>query len=335
MIILEPANIGHFAQHRAATFCLVVTPLLQGKVALASSEAYTNTCIKIVTNAVELKAVIQQPALADTDFIFILMGEDNDVNWLANDPLPTQRFLQFSCSRTPINLAILSKFIDLLHHSNVAQQSEKAEAFFAKLEFARQLVFYDKRHEATATLDITTDLLWTEAYGPIKKGDRFLFPAGEIAISHLDFANPKVPRMVGFNGEIILQGIPILSRHVPQIFMPATEQARLFAALVSLKQGAIKAMVKQGEITHLTLLDPLAEPAYAMLNVFFAFDSRLQVVNEIGLGLDDAVISLEGNTILNEAYAGHQMMCVHYGIGGHQMVLHLDVVVPNTDLSFL
>lgn len=333
MLIINPDNIKHFAQQRAATFCLVVTPLLQGKITLASSHAYANTCIKVVTNAVDLHTILQEPALIDADFVFILMGVDNDVKWLTNNPLATQRFLQFSCSRTPIDLVMLAKFVDLLHRTNVMQQMEKAEVFFAKLEDARQLVFYDKRYDASATLDITTDLLWTEAYGPIKKGDRFLFPAGEIAISHSDFANANVPCMEGFNGELIWQGIPILSRHVPQLFMPPSEQARLFAALISLKQGAIKVVVKQGEITHLTLLDASVEPAYAMLNTLFAFDSRLRIINEIGLGLDDTVIPLAGNTVLNEAYSGQQAMCVHYGVGGHQMVLHLDVVVPDTVLK--
>lgn len=332
MLQITPSNIPLFKPAQREAFCLLTTKALKNKINIVLSAQYKKYLHLFFEEGDDIHAILNRDELAEADVLFIPYGLMDDKNFRVKAVKKSQRFIRFNCCKTPINLALLEQFIQLLHTTNPTEQHIKAEHMFDLLEVSDRIVFENTQHHKTATLEISPEILWTEAYAVARFGEPVSFPNGEIVISHDDFQDNAVPPITSLNGEMILKGFPILHRVVPQHFFPEAAQAKMFQDLCALHHSAALVTIEAGVIQDIVALDPGAAPAVRVFQTLFDFDARFRTVSELGFGLDSQVNMMpERNTILNEAYGG-QGICFHLGLGSLQTALHLDVICPETAL---
>lgn len=332
-MLIYPDHIKLFEKNRSDNFCLITTdtPECQ-QIVLAEASCYQKTSISRLDSLEDVIALIN--SVEKTDFVYIPFGKD-DRKYLRPTQLSlTQRLITFNCCSTEINAEILSGFIALLHNTEPDQQIELAENFFNRLNGKQTIAFVNEKHHTEASLSLDADLLWTEALGYAAPGETITLPYGEIAISHVNFREDSVPALPTLNGEIILEGQPILHRIIDKTRFPDSEFKRLFKNLMPMITHPIKVVLKKGGITDLIPLDKAVAPAVKTLNALFEMDSRLRTLSEIGLGINAQVKIMENyNTVLNEPYGHPDDICVHFGIGGGCNIFHADFICPETKYS--
>lgn len=339
MIYIEPNNIKLFGPKKALAFCLIIPKSLRNEIVIKNSESYESVQCCYAENVEELDALLKTSELQNSDIVYIPYGQSDRRCLKPRERLNKhQRFITLSCCSTQIDLYLLKQFILLLHKSDPDDQIATANRFFDSIEQSDEIVFVDNRFNTNASLSVNDDILCTQSFGYARYGEPMLFPYGEVPISHVEFSDVHVPKLKEFNGELIFNGYIVLQRVIESKFMPDFELNRLFTNLSEIEHTNIKAKIEAGAITNLTLMNSpnsdAGKGAIAVLESLFTIDERLRTLVEIGFGLNKEVEILKGyNTILNEPYANGDI-CVHFGLGGLQTIVHLDIICPNTEIQF-
>ena len=118
----------------------------------------------------------------------------------------------------------------------------------------------------------------------------------------VDVFGQDIEARFDFNGTLALQGIPVLHAGTPS-FLPM-DQARIHAALATLREHAVIATVCDGLVTDLVPTHSHCVPAAHMLEAMFAVDSRYRSLLEIGFGMNTTLTPFPGNAAMNEVYGG-------------------------------
>ena len=327
MITICPDRISLFGQPDERSFCLLIPIKLKEHIQVASSKNYINTFIQIFNPELSLTENLKSADLSCADIIFIPYEIFDNVQ-IKPKVLPAQRVLRFMCSKTAGDLEDIDNFFDLLYKTDPDKNRRKADAFFETLAGAQKILLKNDTCNTQATLALNKDSLFTKVYGDVRLGTSSAFPCSEIALTHRDFLHPEIQVLEEFNGKLVLQGMPILHRNTISL-LSESEQNRLFNSLLCLLEHPVIATLENGQIMQLEPTDDQAFPAIQTLEALFQVDSRLRKITEIGFGLDSHLHFYDRNTVLNEGYGGENI-CAHIGIGGHQTIIHLDIVVPGT-----
>jgi hypothetical protein len=173
--------------------------------------------------------------------------------------------------------------------------------------------------------------VWNQQAGFVGWGEQQIVPAGEISVLPIDIVEFDEDLFLPLNGEIVIQGYPILHNGTPSY--TRRDQARIHKELEGLTEDAVKATVVNGAITELEALGLAARPVVSMLEAMFASDSRYRTVWEIGHAVNATHEILPGNHAMNEVYGGTHG-CLHWGIGLTPFTqYHLDIISPGTTVS--
>lgn len=242
---------------------------------------------------------------------------------------PDRKLLAMACNSTPTTLTEVRHFLKIMEDTSATEQDAFSARFFDLAEQADRLEYANPVTGTVAHLDHFADgLVWNQQAGSLEWGEQQIVPSGEISVLPVEITDFDEKLYLPLEGEITLQGYPILHSGTPSF--SRVDQARIHAALAAMEQHPIKAVVEGGHIVSLTAVDPGAEPAVAMLESMFEIDSRYRKVWEIGHALNTSLRILPGNHAMNEVYGG-TAGCVHWGLGLTPYTqYHLDIIAPQT-----
>lgn len=242
---------------------------------------------------------------------------------------PDRKLLAMACNSTPTTLAEVRHFLQVMEDTSATEQDAFSERFFDLAEQADRLEYANPVTGTVAHLDHFADgLVWNQQAGSLEWGQQQIVPSGEISVLPVEITDFDERLYLPLDGEITLQGYPILHSGTPSF--SRADQARIHAALAAMEQHPIKAAVEGGHIVGLTAVEPGAAPAVAMLESMFEVDSRYRKVWEIGHALNTSLRILPGNHAMNEVYGG-TAGCVHWGLGLTPYTqYHLDIIAPQT-----
>lgn len=316
---------------RNESFCLIITEPLVDKIYLVDKGCYSFTHREIFRIDDDINQILLKPELQAADILFVPYNITDDSPFKNIVLNSHQRFIRISCCKTPVDLLLLSDFLIALQQTNCRKQKDKAEKALQILSSSEQILFTSVAHNTTASLTINDELLWTMSDDAIAFGESFVFPGGEIAISHTDLDSAELPALTNFNGELAFHGMPVLHRVMPEKYLPDTELDRIFNCFFSLQKAALIIEVKAGKIANIRSPNRQSKEVASMLEALISFDNRLEMIAEIGFGLDHTISLLSRNTVLNEPYCGRGI-CVHFGLGDIRTAIHLDIICPETDI---
>ncbi len=330
-IIIEPDRIDYLRLDRAKTFCVVTTPALKSKLSIATSTHYEKVMIATIATDQPIDDFLAQQSATNTDYFFLPYGYTipnltASKEYLAKDC----KFLALRClPTTPIDIDDIHYFLKNIMNTSPEMYIAKADTFFSAIENRDKIIYADNNHKTQATLTVDNSCLWGEAYGDLRAGESGVIPCGEIALTHVNFKDNK-PHPLPLNGEIVLQGLPIIHHYNLTSAAAIAKQAALYNALTVLQQAPVIATVTNGVITTLTALDKKAEPAIDALENLFNENKYYRTIIEVGHGLNHTAKLAKKNCSMNESFGGNDY-CIHYGLGHMRFSdFHVDVICQNT-----
>nr|WP_184345817.1 hypothetical protein [Streptomyces olivoverticillatus] len=326
-ITVDPGKLSQFGQAAGSTFCLVTNPELTDALEVAETAAY-DRFLTLTISAGERFEDLLEKSIPEPAHILVISPyrffESPDPSLVGR-----RKIMGMACNSTPTTLTEIRHFLGVMERTSAAEQGAFSDTFFEIAEEAGHLEYVDPRHGTRAVMDHLRDgLVWNQQAGPLDWGDQQIVPAGEISVLPIEIREFQEDLRLPLEGEITLRGYPILHSGTPSF--SRADQARIHSRLWTMRDNAIKAVVEDGRITHLTALDAGAAPALEMLEQMFAVDSRYRIVWEIGHALNTALDILPGNHAMNEVYGGTEG-CLHYGLGLTPFTqYHLDIISPDT-----
>lgn len=239
------------------------------------------------------------------------------------------KLLALPCHSSEITPDDIHQYLQLMELTRPEEQEGWSNAFFEAAERSEYLRFADPRFDCQATLSHKSrDHEWFEQLGNVAWAGQQFVPAGEISVLPLAHGGYDVARRLDLNGELLLQGLPIVNNGEPSF--SRQDQARIFACLAELMSKPVRATVKDGKITEVNSVTGDSKKAGRMLECLLDVDSRYRVVWEIGIGCNTQMTPLGGNRSPNESY-GHLNGCVHFGLGLTPWTqYHIDILCPET-----
>ncbi len=329
-ISVDPSKLKQLGRPDSAAFCLITSPDFVESVEINRTGGYSD----YVTHAFAggdfeefLRTMVPERAhvLVMAPGLFFQSPRQEAVG-------SQRKLLAMACNSTPTDLAAIEHFIHCIEDTDPDAQARFSERFFEAAEKGDHLEYRDARYDTVAILrHFDRDLIWNQQAGPVDWGEQQIVPAGEISVLPINITDFDENLSLPLDGEIILQGFPILHSGTPSF--SRRDQARIHDRLWCLTEDAVKAKVISGAITEVAAMGPSAEPVVDMLEAMFQIDSRYRIVWEIGHAVNTTHRLLPGNHAMNEVYGGTEG-CLHWGLGLTPFTqYHLDIISPGTTVS--
>jgi len=336
-IILKPDEITQLQPHLYSDFYLIVSPDIAQEIHLQSS-AYKNATQLVIPPTEDLAKFITSQTPEESDILLLIpngysQGYKNPHMCLPRGILGKRRMVAMRCQSTPATKSDLKAMLESLCNIDTLSQIKLVDDLYAVGEKAQYLEIRDTKKKTHARFNhLSDEYAWHTLYGSPNPGEFVLAPAGETNVIVIPMAEQAEQQIsLDINGEIILHGISIVHYGVKLNLL--AKQAEVFNALDTLRSGFVIASVVAGKIVAVEALDTIAKPAAAMLEELFAEDERYRCIMELGVGLNEKLITCPGNVAANEFYGG-QGGCLHYGIGRVPFTtFHIDIVCPSSTLQ--
>lgn len=327
-ILIRPSLLRSFGSGTGCTFCVVTDAEHAGRVRFDGDGGYADRRVFTFDGARPFDVLLEHDIPQHAHVLVILPRH----YFKSPEPalLGRQRKLAtMACFSTPTSDAAIRHFIACAEATDPDAQTRMADEFFERGERAAQLHFVDDEYGTEARFAHLSDSLsWHEQVGSMAWGQQQLFPSGEVSVLPVDVFGQDIEARFDFNGTLALQGIPVLHAGTPS-FLPM-DQARIHAALATLREHAVIATVCDGLVTDLVPTHSHCVPAAHMLEAMFAVDSRYRSLLEIGFGMNTTLTPFPGNAAMNEVYGGTHGV-VHFGLGLIPYTqYHLDLLSPGT-----
>jgi hypothetical protein len=325
LIELCPESIKNFGNSTKAHFYLLTNPELINSFKIISGGKYESyQILPIVEESLEL-AIQKTKQLAH----ILVISPYKFINSVHPSSLGRRKLAVMATNSTPTSLKAIAHFMKIIEKSDPQEQRKFADRFFDNLEDADGLLIVDEKYGTQAKFIPDPENEWFEQLGILDWGQQQILPSGEISVLPLAHGQYDPSQRLNINGEITLQGFPILhSGASPN----REEQARIYQALSVLEQQAIIATVENGCITKLEITHADAEPAKAMLQTLFDLDPNYRIIWELGFGINTKLELWSGNTAMNEVYGGDNGV-LHFGLGLTSVTsFHLDILCPITNM---
>jgi hypothetical protein len=216
----------------------------------------------------------------------------------------------------------------LLEVDNVLEQQAFADRLFDIGPNSQYLRIVDRKYGTEAVFHhLDESYEWHDQSGVLDWGGQQLAPAGEVSVLPLQHGEYSSQLNLAINGQIAFRGLPIL--HSGRVNFLRADQARLYESLKTMREHAIIATVKDGNVTDLQCTHPDAAPAKHTLEAMFWSDSRYRRIWEVGFGINLSLTMVPGNVAMNETYGGENGV-VHFGLGLTPYTqYHLDIICPH------
>lgn len=329
-ISITPESFKQFGPTTDATFCLVTNSEFSSIFEIDTKE-YNATKILPYSPDKDFKELLKKE-IPERAHILVVLPNSYFKSPQPEDLGPSRKLCVMACNSTPTTVEAIQHFLDCAKRTDPHAMDEFASLFFEELEKQTTLTFYDSKYNTSATFNhLSENIMWHEQAGKLDWGQQQLFPSGEISALTVQVYNMSEGAQFELNGEITLQGYPIL--HSGKGSFLTSDQERIYQRLSTLITSPLIATVKQGKIIELNNPSSDDNPALSMLESLFLTDSRYQSIIEIGFGINHWNHIYPGNSAMNEVYAASPTGTIHWGLGlTPSTQYHLDIISPNTSI---
>ncbi|MEU9236957.1 hypothetical protein [Streptomyces subrutilus] len=254
--------------------------------------------------------------IADDEFVHF---EDEDLVGMAMGA--------FSSFSAPFSVETLRNNIRVVTDVDYERELGIEEEFLTLLDQADDMLFLGREFGTEAVFQHQLSEHWFSLHGPLLPGQQVVLPTGEL--SSLVNASGEFELHTHFklDGEITLQGAPIVHRGEHATSLAETEQ--VYRDLVSMAdQPAIISLV-EGRITAVRPAVAGRAEFATNLEKLLAEDDRYAKLHEIGFGTNTSCSPLQpSNYFANERHPG-----VHLGLGlGTFTQYHIDLMSTAIDV---
>ncbi|MFC8102194.1 hypothetical protein [Streptomyces sp. NPDC057363] len=262
-------------------------------------------------------------------------GKRASVLWIADDEfvhfddehLEGMRLGAFSSFSAPFSEETLAGSVRIVSEVDYERELQIEESFLTLLDQADDMLFLGHEHGTEAVFQHQFSEHWFSLHGPLQPGQQVVLPTGEL--SSLVNASGEFEEHTHFtlNGEVTLQGAPIVHRGGHETSLAQTE--RVYRDLAAMADEPAVVTFTDGRITAV-------RPAVAGrarfaegLERLLAHDDRYAKLHEIGFGTNASCSPLlPGNYFANERHPG-----VHLGLGlGTFTQFHVDLMSTAIDV---
>lgn len=329
MISIYPSRFKQFGNTSGNSFCLITNSDCLDKFDLVQEGSY-NSYYKLPYDEGDDFSLLLSKKIPENSHI-IVISPHCLIHSVAPETLSKRKLLIFACNSAPTTLDSIEHFLRCGEKTNPAEQEQLAHEFFQVAEETELLKLRDDQYNTTATFHHLDEAYgWHEQLGVLDWGEQQVFPSGEIACFLVPLKAKTIDEQIRFdiNGEIALIGSPVLHSGPPSFQL--SDQERIYQQLATIRNHALIATVKNGEITDLNCTDKAARRSHEMLTAMFDVDSRYRIIYEVGFALNHHVKTIAANSAMNEVSAGKKGS-VHFGIGMLPYTqYHLDIICPET-----
>ncbi|MGP3691675.1 hypothetical protein ACTVZO_44775 [Streptomyces sp. IBSNAI002] len=254
--------------------------------------------------------------IADDEFVHF---EDEDLVGMAMGA--------FSSFSVPFSVESLRNNIRVVSEVDYERELGIEEEFLTLLDQADDMLFLGREFGTEAVFQHQLSEHWFSLHGPLLPGQQVVLPTGEL--SSLVNASGEFELHTHFtlNGEITLQGAPIVHRGGHETSLAETEQ--VYRDLSSMADQPAIITLAEGRITAVRPAVAGRGEFAANLEKLLAKDDRYAKVHEIGFGTNTSCAPLlPGNHFANERHPG-----VHLGLGlGTFTQYHIDLMSTAIDV---
>ncbi len=327
-LAIRPGRYRQFRSSEGCTFCLVTNSDIVDRFLIEDNGSYTDYRTINYDHEGSFEEILREE-IPECSHVFVVSP-----NTFFRSPNPKvlgskRKLLAMACNSTPTPLEAIEHFLGVIERTDPQAQIAFAERFFKLGQASERLEIVDERYGTRAIFNHLDDSYeWNLQAGFLEWGEQQISPSGEISVLPADIwdFNPKL--RLAINGEIVLQGLPILHSGEPSYLRE--DQARIFNQLQQIEHHALITSVEQGIVKSLRATHLDAEPAAEMLEAMFAVDSRYRIIWEVGFALNTSLDLLRGNYAMNEVYGGTNGV-LHFGLGLTPYTqYHLDLICPRT-----
>ncbi|MEU9144409.1 hypothetical protein [Streptomyces sp. NPDC048349] len=262
-------------------------------------------------------------------------GRRGSVLWIADDEfvhfddehLEGMRMGAFSSFSAAFSEETLRTTVAIVADVDYERELGIEEEFLTLLDQADDMLFLGREFGTEAVFQHQLSEHWFSLHGPLMPGQQVVLPTGELSSLVNASGEFELDTHFTLNGEITLQGAPIIHRGDHGTSRAETE--RVYRDLAPMAdQPAIITLV-EGRITAV-------RPAVAGRTLFasnleklLAQDDRYAKLHEIGFGTNTSCAPLlPGNYFANERHPG-----VHLGLGlGTFTQFHIDLMSTAIDV---
>ena len=183
-------------------------------------------------------------------------------------------------------------------------------------------------HGTLATFEHRRSRYWFSLNGPLEHGQQTVLPTGELSTLTDPAGKFTMDNPFAFDGELLLQGEPIIHRGGQGVSVEETAAA--YAAMAHLRTQPVRARVEHGSITEIRPVTQGGTQAARLLADLFDSDERYRKIHEVGFGTSQACLRLrEGNFFPNERWPG---LHLGFGLGGHTP-FHIDLTCTKIEVN--
>lgn len=331
-ITIIPDQIKVFGKDRRNNFYLIIDQKYLNMFHIANSKLYSHTQIIPSNQFKDIDNIILD--INDTDIFILPYGITTRVFPKQSSINDHTCVITLTSTTTYLTQEQLNHFLLAIYNSDIDAQCAFGERYFKVLSNAPSniLLIRNSLNDSVAQYIVDENTKFSEQYGYVKLGKQQIAPNGEIAIGHLNHLQDiySYNTCMQLNGEIILNGIPVIHKNGPEPYVNKENLANIYNCLADLQDCPIILEIENGIIKkHKTLIEKQVSKAIGMLDALFLTDSRYRVISEIGCAFNSAITLFPDNCSLNEPFGGSNG-CVHFGIGNRNTLYHLDFLSPTT-----
>jgi hypothetical protein len=324
MITIRPHLFRQFVNTSGGNFYVLTNPSLEHDLIVEQNGDYLS--YQVLTFTEDFLAVMQT---TEEPAHILVISPDYFITSVDPACLGSRSLAVMAANSTPTSKEQVQHFLMVMEKTDPIAQRNFADQFFIKIEAASALQIIDKFHNTIAIfVHLSDDYEWFDQSGPLGLGQQQIVPSGEISVLPLAHGQYEASKHLAINGEIALQGFPVV--HAGKAVTCRDEQERIYQALATLKDNAVIANVEHGRITHLQATHPDAEPARLMLEALFEKDASYRTIWELGFGINTQLELWPENAAMNEVYGGSKGV-LHWGLGLTPYTqYHIDILCPHT-----
>ncbi|MFF5448558.1 hypothetical protein [Streptomyces sp. NPDC012888] len=262
-------------------------------------------------------------------------GRRASVLWIADDEfvhfddedLEGMRMGAFSSFSAPFSEETLRNTAAIVAAVDYEREIGIEEEFLTLLDQADDMLFLGREFGTEAVFRHQFSEHWFSLHGPLQPGQQVVLPTGELSSLVNASGEFELDTHFTLNGEITLQGAPIVHRGGHETSLAETEQ--VYRDLAPMADQPAIVTLTEGRITAVRPAITGRTEFAANLERLLARDDRYAKLHEIGFGTNAACAPLlPGNYFANERHPG-----VHLGLGlGTFTQFHIDLMSTAIDV---
>jgi hypothetical protein len=262
-------------------------------------------------------------------------GKRASVLWIADDEfvhfededLEGMRLGAFSSFSAPISEETLANSIRIVSEVDYERELQIEETFLTLLDQAEDMLFLGHEFGTEAVFQHQLSEHWFSLNGPLQPGQQVVLPTGELSSLVNASGEFEDHTHFTFDGEITLQGAPIVHRGDHSTSLAETERA--YQDLAAMAEEPAIVTFAGGRITAVRPAHPHKARFAEGLQRLLDHDPRYAKLHEMGFGTSSACSPLlPGNYFANERHPG-----VHLGLGlGTFTKFHVDLMSTAIDV---